>query len=212
MNAKKLFFGLIGLTVALILATAGVFYFANSFLVKSSSKLNNLKVQNSVIEKNEQIYTKARNDLAKNKDLKQTVEDALPKEKDQAKAIKEIIQIGRNTGVKIEKIEFTDSTLGDKAKTTATTPSASSPSATPQAAPSATITQAKPIAGISGVQGIEMKVTLAGPNDKTPINYNGFVSFLDQVSNNRRSMQIAQLDIQPGLKKADLKINIFVKP
>ena len=211
MNAKKLFFGLIGLTVALILATAGVFYFANSFFVRSSSKLNDLKVQNSVIEKNEQIYTKARNDLAKNKDLKQTVEDALPKEKDQAKAIKEIIQIGKNTGVKIEKIEFTDSTLGDKAKTTATTPSSSASATTPQA-PSATITQAKPITGISGVQGIEMKVTLSGPNDKTPIDYNGFVSFLDQVSNNRRSMQIAQLDIQPGLKKADLKINIFVKP
>lgn len=144
MNAKKLFFGLISFTVILVLATAGVFYFANSFLVKNSSKLNDLKLQNSVIEQNEQIYIKARNDYAKNKDLKAAVEEALPKEKDQARALKELIQIGQNTGVKIEKIEFSDSTLGDKAKTSST-PSLVQPQLLPAAPAGPAITQAKPI-------------------------------------------------------------------
>ncbi len=201
MNSKKVFITLIVIIVLLVIATAGVFYGANILLKKSSTKLSQLKIENAVIEQNEKVYQKAKNDLIKYQDLKVAVNEALPKEKDQAKALKELIQIGNTTGVKIEKIEFTDSTLGDKAKTTTS----------PTAAGTA-ITQAKPISGISGVQGIEMKITLAGPNSNTAINYNSFIEFLDLVSNNRRSMQISNLNIQPNLKKADVTINIFVKP
>ncbi len=202
MNAKKFYITLIVIIVLLVIATAGVFYGANVMLKRSSTKLSQLKVENAVLEQNEKVYQKAKNDLIKYQDLQSAVNEALPKEKDQAKALKELIQIGNTTGVKIEKIEFTDSTLGDKAKSTASTP----------AAAGSAVTQAKPIAGISGVQGIEMKVTLAGANTNTSINYNNFIEFLDLVSNNRRSMQIASLNIQPDLKKADLTINIFVKP
>jgi hypothetical protein len=202
MNAKKVYFSLIAIIVLLVIATAAVFYGANVLLEKSSSKLSQLKTENAVLEQNEKVYQKAKNDLAKYQDLESAVNEALPKEKDQAKALKELIQIGSTTGVKIEKIEFTDSTLGDKAKTSTSSP----------AAAGSAVTQAKPIAGISGVQGIEMKVTLSGPNEKTALNYNSFINFLDLVSNNRRSMQISNLNIQPNLKKADLTINIFVKP
>ena len=202
MNSKKFYISLIVIIVLLVIATAGVFYGANVMLKRSSTKLSQLKVENAVLEQNEKVYQKAKNDLIKYEDLQSAVNEALPKEKDQAKALKELIQIGNTTGVKIEKIEFTDSTLGDKAKSTASTP----------AAAGSAVTQAKPIAGISGVQGIEMKVTLAGANTNTSINYNNFIEFLDLVSNNRRSMQIASLNIQPDLKKADLTINIFVKP
>ncbi len=204
MNAKKVYFSLIVIIVGLLLATVAVFYGANTLLKKSSNKLSQLKAENAVLEQNEKVYQKAKNDLIKYQDLQSAVNEALPKEKDQAKALKELIQIGSTTGVKIEKIEFTDSTLGDKAKPAATAGSATGASSA--------VTQAKPISGISGVQGIEMKVTIAGPNDKTPINYNSFINFLDLVSNNRRSMQISNLNIQPNLKKADLTINIFVKP
>lgn len=204
MNAKKVYFSLIVIIVGLLLATVAVFYGANTLLKKSSNKLSQLKAENAVLEQNEKVYQKAKNDLIKYQDLQSAVNEALPKEKDQAKALKELIQIGSTTGVKIEKIEFTDSTLGDKTKPTATAGSA--------AGASSAVTQAKPISGISGVQGIEMKVTISGPNDKTPINYNSFINFLDLVSNNRRSMQISNLNIQPNLKKADLTINIFVKP
>jgi hypothetical protein len=202
MNAKKFYISLIVIIVLLVIATAGVFYGANVMLKRSSTKLSQLKVENAVLEQNEKVYQKAKNDLIKYQDLQSAVNEALPKEKDQAKALKELIQIGNTTGVKIEKIEFTDSTLGDKAKSTASTP----------AAAGSAVTQAKPIAGISGVQGIEMKVTLAGANTNTSINYNNFIEFLDLISNNRRSMQITSLNIQPDLKKADLTINIFVKP
>lgn len=202
MNAKKVYISLIVIIVILVIATAGVFYGANIMLKKSSTKLSQLKIENAVLEQNEKVYQKAKNDLLKYEDLKNAVDEALPKEKDQAKALKELIQIASTTGVKIEKIEFTDSTLGDKAKATGSNPSAAT----------SAVTQAKPITGISGVQGIEMKITLAGPNDKTSINYNSFINFLDLVSNNRRSMQISNLNIQPNLKKADLTINIFVKP
>lgn len=201
---------LLAIAVLLTIATFGVLYFANTFLKKSSTKLNQLKIENASIEENERIYTKAKNDLIKYQDLKSAVEDALPKEKDQAKALKELIQISNDTNIKIEKIEFTDSTLGDKIKATSapsTTPGNGTKPATPNP-----ITQSKPIPGISGVMGIEMKVTVAGANDKTPLNYDNFISFLDKVSYNRRSMQITNLNIQPGLKTAEITINIFVKP
>ena len=50
---------------------------------------------------------KARNDLAKNKDLKQTVEDTLTKKrKIKTKAIKEIIRLKKKYRGKKKKIEF----------------------------------------------------------------------------------------------------------
>lgn len=198
------------MAVLLTIATFGVLFFANTFLKKSSVKLNQLKIENASIEENERIYTKAKNDLLKYQDLKSAVEDALPKEKDQAKALKELIQISNDTNIKIEKIEFTDSTLGDKAKVTGA-PSTTPGNGTKPVAPNP-ITQSKPIPGISGVMGIEMKVTVSGVNDKSPLNYDNFISFLDKISYNRRSMQITKLNIQPGLKKAEITVNIFVKP
>ena len=214
MNAKKLFYALICLAITLTIATFGVLYFANSFLKKRSEKLNQLKIENASVEESERVYTKAKNDLLKYRDLEQAVNDALPKEKNQAKALKEIIQIANDTNIKIEKIEFTDSTLGQKktssASSTASTTTTTNPSTTSQS--NNQITQAKPIAGISGVLGVEIKITLTGNVENTPINYGNFINFLDKVSYNRRSMQITNLDIQPGLKKIQITLNIFVKP
>jgi hypothetical protein len=208
MNAKKVFYLLIGLTVIIVIATGSMLFFADSFLKKNSEKLTQYKKDEKQVQLDERVYTKANNDLKKYTQLglRQAVDEALPKEKDQAKAVKEVLQIATVTGVKIEKIQFTDSTLGDKVKTPAANPNGQT------VAPSATITQAKPIPGISGVQGIEMTVGLTGANDKTPINYSQFTDFVDKITNNRRSMQISKLTIQPGLKKAELTINIFVKP
>lgn len=209
MNAKKLYYALISLTVMIIIATAGVLYVADSFLKKNSEKLTEYKKEEKQVQLDERVYLKATNDLKKFNQLglREVVNEALPKEKDQARAIKEIFQMAESSNINIDKIQFADSTLGEKPKNA--TPSTTSGGNNQPA--SSSITQAKPIAGISGVQGIEMSVGISSINDKIPIDYNRFIDFVNKITNSRRTMQITKLSIQPGLKKAEITINIFVK-
>ena len=215
MNAKRTYYLLIGLTVVILMATVGVLYLASSLLSKNSQKLVEYKAENAGIEQSKKIYNKAAIDLKKYQPLKAAVDEALPKEKDQAKAVKEIYQIASETGIQIEEIKFTDSTLGQKAKPTTTTPTDNSSASTaPKESTPATpsITQAKPIKNISGVLGIEMTLKIKPNTTGGTIDYNRFINFIDQLSLNRRSVQITNVTIAPKLKSAELTTLIFVKP
>ncbi|MFO0882092.1 MAG: hypothetical protein U0491_01445 [Candidatus Saccharimonadales bacterium] len=224
MNAKRFFFVLIGLIGLLIVITIGLVVGGNQIMAKTSQKLVDAKLNNSLADVKISEYLKAKNYLSQNPDVRAMVNNMIPKDKDQDTATKELYKIADSAGVSISSIQYPSSNLGLKATggstastPAATTPSSSSSSSTPT--PQAPLSQAKSVDGLAGVQGIDVDLRLTDVDKKSPVTYDSLIKFLKLVELNRRSMQIKKVFIQPdkpgnGLVKLSpqITITLFVKP
>lgn len=212
MNAKRFYFVSIGLVALLLLGLGAALFFMNSFLQKSSDKLVQAKLESRVAEERETYYIQAKKDLEKYKDVGETLVKVLPKDKDQAKAVAEIGRIADETGIKIQQISFPSSALGEKKAAAATTTTTTTTTAAAPATPS--VTQTKPVEGVSGVLGIETNVVFQS-SDATKLTYSQVLSFLEKIEKNRRTMQVSSISITPKDNNnvaAAITIKIFVKP
>lgn len=208
MTAKRLYFILLASMGLLVVGAGAMVYFGYNFMSKSSDSLVNAKLENIAIEEQEINYAKARKDLEKYEDLGVLLRDVLPKEKDQALAVRELYNIGDETNISVDSIQFPASSLGQKPATTAG-------GTTPTTTTNSTVTQAKAVEGLSGVLGIDVELTLK-PKSGTSIPYDNMIQFLQKVELNRRSMQIKKITVTPDAKNGGLTFNItltiFVKP
>ncbi|HUD03290.1 MAG TPA: hypothetical protein VMR51_00640 [Patescibacteria group bacterium] len=208
MTAKKFYFIMIGLLALSIAGAIAMLYFGNSLMQKNANKLVNAKLSNVSADTEEQSYLNARKDLEKYSSLNATIQKILPKSKDQAQAVKELYQIGDETGIVIDKIQFPTSTLGQKTATTSST-------ATTASSAASVVTQAQPVTGMPGVLGIDIEIGLLPASGKS-ISYDNMIKFLQNVEANRRSMQIknisVQADTQNGGITFDATLTIFIKP
>lgn len=215
MTAKKTYFLLVGLLGLLVISTFVGLYFGNKYMKSSAQSLVNTKLDNIASDAEEQTYLQSRKNLDKYKDLSNTISKVLPKSKDQAQAVKELYRIGDETGIVIDKIQFPSSTLGQKtaAIATPTTTDKNSQATTTPSTPS--VTQAKPVTGMPGVLGIDVQIGLQPAYGKS-ISYDNMIRFLQKVENNRRSMQIKQINVHAdpinGGVTFDTTLTIFVKP
>lgn len=212
MTAKRLFYALVGVLIFFIAGSIATLYFGNMFMKKSSNSLVNSKLDNIQADAEELTYLQSRKDLEKYSDLNATIAKVLPKTKDQALAVSELYKIGDETGIVINRIQFPNSTLGQKvAKPSAG--SSTNQSATTPATPS--VTQAKAVDGITGVLGIDIDIGLQ-PARGLSISYDNMIKFLQKVEANRRNMQIKDISVHADVKNGgvtfDATITIFVKP
>lgn len=213
MTAKKLWFILVAGICLLTIGAGAMIYFGYSFMSKSSDSLVNAKLDNIAVEEQEISYMQARKDLDKYKTLGDLLSNILPKEKDQALAVRELYKIGDETNISVESIQFPASNLGQKAVATTTTPSTATPTTPVAVAPS--VTQAKAVEGLSGVLGIDVDIVLK-PKSGNSISYDNMIKFLQKIEVNRRSMQIKKITVKPDAKNGGVSLNmtitIFVKP
>lgn len=218
MTAKKTFYLMTGLLVLMVVGAFVGIYFGNKYMKNSASSLVSTKLDNIASDDEEQTYLQSRKNLEKYKSLSETIAKVLPKSKDQAQAVKELYRIGDETGIVIDKIQFPTSTLGQKTAPVATPAptdknSQAAPAAATPAAPS--VTQAKPVTGMPGVLGIDVQIGLQPAYGKS-ISYDNMIRFLQKVENNRRSMQIKQINVHAdpinGGVTFDTTLTIFVKP
>ena len=212
MNAKRFYFVSLGLVALLLAGLGAAMYFMNAYLQKGSTGLVGAKLESRVAEEREKYYIQAKKDLEKYKDVSETLVKVLPKDKDQAKAVAEIGRIADETGIKIQQISFPSSSLGEK-KAAAATPATGTTTTTPTAtAPS--VTQTKPVEGVSGVLGIETNIQFQS-SDNTRLTYSQVLAFLEKVEKNRRTMQVSSISITPKDNNnvaASVTLKIFVKP
>lgn len=219
MNSKKVYFGLLGLLAILIISTAAVIVIGNNTIRDNSTKLVELKLEDKVLDKQETALIQANKDVEKYSELESIAKSIVPQDKDQAKSVREIVQIAQENGVKLSSITFPTSSLGTPEKKTEakTSEQAASPDSQPseenkQTTP--TVSQVKPVDGIKGVYKLEIKIQ---SDEESPINYDNLISFLSALENNRRTAQVATIDIQPNSdnpKKLSfsITINVFIKP
>ncbi len=69
MNAKKLYYIMLGLLIFFVIAAGAMIYFGTNFMKKGSVSLVNAKLDNSAADEQEKNFIKAKRDLEKYKDL-----------------------------------------------------------------------------------------------------------------------------------------------
>jgi hypothetical protein len=203
-NSKRVYFLMIGLIAILSLAILGGAFAANSLLQQRAKKLTSLKAQNQVIGLQQASLIKAKQDIAQYSSLEKIAQAIVPQDKDQAEAVREIVNIAAQNGIKLSGVSFPSSSLGG---TTGSGSSASSSSS------SSSLTQVTPVQGIQGVY--QLPITIQ--QDATqPITFAQYIGFLSALENNRRTAQVSSITLQPTANRSHLTftltVNEYIKP
>lgn len=211
MNAKKFSYMMTALVTILCLAVIGVVVIGDGLFKKQSEKLSSLKAQNQVIKEQEVSLAQAKADIEKYQDLDEIAKSVVPQDKDQAKTVREINTIASENGIKLQQISFSTSNLGQAVpKATTSTEEGESASKTP-AQPS--ISQVKPIPGISGVYGLEITVS---SGDSNPVSYYRFLQFLEKLESNRRTAHVSNINVVPTDNRNEVTFSLvltaYLKP
>jgi hypothetical protein len=203
MNAKQTFFAQCAVLFLLFVAIAGGAYYGNTVLSSQAKKLQKLKLQSEVYASEATAVTKAKSDVAKYTSLGNIARAIVPQDKDQAEAVREIVNIAADAGVNPNSITFTASTLGAAATGTTTPSTTASP-----------LSQLTPVKGIPGVYNLQITIQ---QDDKHSVPYANFLKFLANLELNRRTAQVTSIQLapdklQPNQLSFTLIVNEFIKP
>ncbi len=213
MNSKRTFYLMIGVLVLLIGAIFGGTYLANQELQKQSVKLAGYKLQDQVLSQEQTGLTKAKKDIATYSSLEKIAKVIVPQDKDQAKAVREIINIAAESGIKPTAIAFPASTLGGVTSASGNSPSANTkPSAA--VAQQQALSQLTPVKTITGVYNLRITIQL---DSAAAVPYAQFIDFLSRLEQNRRTAQVTGIILQPSpinnnLVSFTLTVDEFIKP
>lgn len=201
MNARKLFYILLGALVLLTIGAGASTYYGNQFLVKQNEKLTALKVESSNLDLVQTSLIGAKKDIELYSPIELIAKTIVPQEKDQATTIREIVQIAAQSNVGISSITFPTSTLGNSTKGTA------KPSNT------AVDTQSQKVEGLTSVE--VLPITITSDTNK-PVTYRTFLKFLENLEQNRRTAQVDSITIQPdtddrNIITFNLILNVYIK-
>lgn len=202
MNSKKVFYGMIVIIVLLFFAIFGSAYLANTMLQKQAAVLLDLKLRSSVLDEEQINLVKAKKDIETYTSLEKIAKVIVPQDKDQARAVREIIKIAGDSGISPSSITFPVSTLG-----TRTAPAASGGAATG-------LSQLKPVKDIKGVYVMNITISQDAGN---PVTYNQFIDFLSRLEQNRRTAQVSNIILQPSAADRNrlsftITVDEFIKP
>lgn len=207
MTSKQVYW----LTIALLIFLGGGIVAssvqASKILSKESDKLVDLKLQNRLLDDQQNALIQAKKSIKNYEELDKIAQTVLPQDKDQAKAVREIVKISGETGIKLASITFPNSTLGTEKPAA---PSADP--AAPKAAPAET--QVKPVSGIPGVFQMEINIQ---SETSSPIDYSKFIDFLGRLEKNRRTAQVTSISVIPNESNRNLltftmTLNLYIKP
>jgi hypothetical protein len=211
-RTKKLHYGLLGSLAVCVLLFIAILVLGIGKLESKSHQLSDLRLQSRVVDDQLASLTQAKAEVSKYAYFKDVAKSVIPSDKDQAQAVVDIFKMADESGISLQNVAFPASTLGVINSSGATSSSST-------AVTKAVLSQAKPVPGISGLYYIEITITPETGN-QVPADrlatYAKMLDFLKRIENNRRTAQIAQVNIQPIANSPyvnfTLNINIFIKP
>lgn len=200
MTSKRFYFAMIGLVVLLCLGLVFGAHFAVLQLSDKSDKLVALQVKQQSLDDEQSQLAQAKQEIQKYQPLADTAKSIVPQDKNQAEAVREIVNIASSSGVSLSQISFPQSSLG---------------SATGEASTAKlNLSQLTQVKGLLGVYELPITIT-ADPGQ--PVSYSQFIDFLGQLENNRRTAQVTNIVLQPDANNPSqlsfiLSINEYLKP
>ncbi|HEX5456157.1 MAG TPA: hypothetical protein VFW77_02205 [Candidatus Saccharimonadales bacterium] len=203
MNTKRISYVMMALVTLLSIATIALAAEGDLLFKKQSDKLTNLKAENQAIKDQQVSLAQAKIDIQKYENLNDIAKAIVPQDKDQAKTIREINGLASATGIKLQQINFDASSLGLPSTTAAGSASASS------------LTQVKPVTGITGVYALQ--IVVSGGGETSPVSYYQFLQFLEKLESNRRTAHVTSIDVTPSQENPNnvtftLTLNAYLKP
>ncbi|MGC1176797.1 MAG: hypothetical protein WA843_01895 [Candidatus Saccharimonadales bacterium] len=216
MITKRLHSLLVASVCLLLAAMVGGVYGASGLLTKEAGKLTILKAKSLALSQQQVALTKAKKDIAKYADLQKITGAIVPEDKNQAAAVREIVNIAAASNINLGSISFPASTLGNLPVASAgASPAAPAPAAAAASNSKANgLSQLLPVKNIPGVY--ELLITVQSDSNK-PVQYDKFISFLSALEHNRRTAQVSAITIQPAkdnrnLLTFTLSLNEYIKP
>lgn len=202
MKAKQLYFVLLASLVLVGAGFFGVAYGANSLMSTQAAKLSKARADSAALDSLQVSLAKNKQDIAKYSDLNKIAETIVPQDKDQAEAVREIVNLAAQSGIsKLSSITFPSSTLGAIGPGAATTRNSN-------------LTQLTPVKGMSGVYNLQIVVSQTSGSEVT---YNQLINFLTKLEQNRRTAQVSSINVQPKAESPNLvaftlTIDEYIKP
>lgn len=192
MNSKQLHMILLGVCALLILFFGGVLFLGVQSLQDRSAELQAAVNEREVVEQQELALITAQGDIDRYSELEEVSKRIIPQEKDQARTVREIIQIAQQANVNITAINFPSSELGDD--------------------DDQIITQATPVDGLRGL--LELRITVQMGNNTT---FNQLINFLEGLETNRRTSQVQSVTITPDRQDRTvltptIELSVYLKP
>jgi hypothetical protein len=198
MKSKQTFFTLLAVNLLLVLAIFGAAYGVDKLLVAQSDKLVSQRLEIQTLDAQSAALAKAKKDVQKYQSLSTIAKGIVPQDKDQAQTVREIVKIAGDNGIKLGSISFPSSTLGTKTSGTS----------------SLSLSQLKPVKGISGVYSLQISVQSDTVNS---VPYNKFIDFLSALEHNRRTALVHDITLTPDAKNANninftISLDEYIKP
>lgn len=221
MNSKRLYFGLLAIIGLLFVGLIAGVYGTNSLLTSEANTLTGLKAKSQALTEQQEGLASAKKDIQKYAGLEAITKTVVPQDKNQAEAVRELVNIAAANNVSLGTITFPSSTLGTSAAGTATTGTAATSASTAAAAAAAasnsttnTLSQLLPVVGIPGVYELTINVDSDSSN---PVQYNSFINFLAALEQNRRTAQVTSISLTPTTENPNyltftLSLNEYIKP
>lgn len=195
---------LLGLIAVLIL---GSLIGANSVVNQLKNKgdtLVSLKAKNQALLQEQTDLVSAKAEVKKYASLETIAQAVVPQDKDQAEAVREIVNLAQANNITLTTIAFPSSTLGSGVSASGSSSPATS---------TLSLSQLTAVKGIPGVYALPIEID--DSQAKTAVSYSAFYNFLSSLEQNRRTSLVTGLNIQPlanGLVTFSLTINEYIKP
>lgn len=208
MSSKKAFYVMLASIFLLIILCGVLTYFGYKMIVKEGDKLEDAKLQAYVADEKKELLDQAIRDIDKYEELESIAKTVVPQQKDQAKTVLEIVELGKRAGISITAVDFPASELGEVKK------KAGPATARNSAKTNHDLTQLTPVEGLDGVYEMNIGIT-ADP--EIPVRYDQLIAYLKLLENNRRTAQVSNISITPNeditnFVTFQLSLRIFVKP
>ena len=203
LNAKRLYFALIGLVVIALIAVGICSYLSLGFLKDKSKNVQDARLALAVLEEKQNSLIKAKADVQRYQDLSNIAKSIVPQDKDQVQTVREISNLADANGVILGSITFPSSGLGIKTASPAAKGTTSAPDA-----------QLKPVEGLTGIYSLEITVR---SDSGVSVYYDSLISFLRSLEQNRRTALVSGVTLTPDAKapgkvQFSLTIREYIKP
>lgn len=217
MTSKRFHTMLMAGLALLFLGLLGGTYATNKLLASQAYKLTALKAKSLALDQEQISLSQAKKDIQKYDSLDKIAQAVVPQDKNQAEAVRQIVNIAASNGITLAAIDFPASTLGSLPGGVSSQSSGASGSASAAPAPSSgagNLSQLTPVRNIPGVY--QLPITIKGDANH-PVQYEKFISFLSDLEHNRRTAQVETITLQPSATNRDyvtfeLTLSEYIKP
>lgn len=202
MNSKRFFFVMIGAVAFLTIIFGALAYNSSKILQAEGNKLLELKLADSVLNKQEKGLEQAKRDIKEYSNLENITKSIVPENKDQASTIAEISTMANEAGINLGSIEFPESELGQVAQKKGAKQVDNSK------------TQLTELPDLKGVYVMEIKIS---SHNQLPVSYDQIIKYLDMLESSRRTAQVTDIDILPDVENPSkfsftITLNTYVRP